>query len=176
MNIHNDKWWPPIGLILKIINLSWFYFLFHLCKQYILKTVFCFILSVFRFCILKTIQSFKKILNSPNLHPTRMPRAVLVRIFSHSRHRTSTNRGCIYILAIRSNGVYRLSSRRSRTVIGIHRIDYLWQEAKTTLKNNTNWTTIIIKLNVGTHSSLLIYFLWMLYWPFKRTSYSVGHS
>lgn len=74
------------------------------------------------------------------------------------------------------NGVYRLSSRRSRTVICIHRIDYLWQEAKTTLKNNTNWTTIIIKLNVGTHSSLLIYFLWMLYWPFKRTSYSVGHS
>lgn len=136
MNIHNDKWWPPIGLILKIINLSWFYFLFHLCKQYILKKVFYFILSVFRFCILKTIQSYKKILHSPNLHPTRMPRAVLVRIFSHSRQRTATNRGCIYILAIRSNGVYRLSSRRSRTVICIHRIDYLWQEAKTTLKNN----------------------------------------
>lgn len=37
MNIHNDKWWPPIGLILKIINLSWFDLISHLCNQYILK-------------------------------------------------------------------------------------------------------------------------------------------
>lgn len=28
MNIHNDKWWPPIGLILKIIKfiMIWFDF------------------------------------------------------------------------------------------------------------------------------------------------------